>query len=441
MLKRDVCDWEHLDEAEERLIKSNAEQPLTSIIRTDNPAENLAAARRWCKRAGDQLNNDLVFKSYPRSQSAKTRIGYFSRDFCSHPIGHMTATMFALHDRTNFEVFAFSYGLEPDNAIRRTVKSGCDKFIDIQNLGKLEAAEIIHRNKIDILVDLGGHTAENRLEIFTLRPAPVEVTWLGFPGTSGADFIDYVIVDKIIVPKKQARFYTEKLVSLPRCYQVNNSQSKISKRKFTRTNCSLPPRGFIFASFNYAHKIDPVMWRVWMNILKRVPDGTLWLLAEEADTQYFLNKEAERAGVDPKRLVFALKLGRSAHLARLSLADLGLDTRLYGGHTTTSDALWSGVPVITKIGDHFASRVCASILTEAGLPELITKSLREYEDKAVYLAQHAKELTKIRSKITQEHLKKNLYDTKGFVRDLEKAYLLMWKRYLSGKPPTQLEVT
>ena len=280
----------------------------------------------------------------------------------------------------------------------------------------------------------------NRLEILALRPSPIQITWLGFPGTTGADFIDYIIADKVIAPRKHAPFFSEKLIYLRRCYQINNNKIELSELRFKRQDFKLPKKGVVFVSFTQSQKIDPVMFNIWMNILKRVPDGTLWLWQQNQDATKNLRQEAKKVGVQPSRLVFSPRLPKSEHLARLALADLALDTRLYGGHTTTSDCLRAGVPAITKIGNHFASRVCASILTEAKLPELITHSLKEYEDKAVYLAQHPKELTKIRSKITHERLKKNLYDTEGFVRDLEKAYLKIVEIRRRGEAPRMLEI-
>jgi predicted O-linked N-acetylglucosamine transferase (SPINDLY family) len=293
-----------------------------------------------------------------------------------------------------------------------------------------EAAEKIFEDKIDILIDLTGYTADNRLEICAMRPAPIQITWLGFPGTSGGDFFDYIIVDKIIVPKKAAVFFSEKLIYLPHCYQINNEKIKISSKKYSRRDFGLPENSFVFACFNQAYKIDPVIFRIWMNILKKVPNSVLWLWEQNKETSVNLQKEAARYLIDPSRLVFTGRLPKEEHLSRIRLCDLGLDTRIYGGHTTTSDFLWAGVPVVTKLGNHFASRVCASLLNEVGLSELIAKDLNQYENMAVILAKDKNKLKQIKKKLNQEYLKTNLYNTKRFVKNLEEIYVKIWGNYL-----------
>ena len=428
LLRRQICDWGDIDKLEKILDEKDCDTPFSSIMRQGDPAKNLATARNWCQKLEKTIPGQLfTFDIAERKKNNKVRVGYISRDFRKHPIGQLVAAMFDYHDRSKFKIQAYAYGVKDDSVYRQMIEAGVDNFVDLAPMGDLEAAQRIYHDQVDILVDLTGHTGENRMAICALRPAPVQVSWLGFPGTSGAGFFDYAIVDKTLVPQSHVPFYSEKLVFLPRCYQVNNNKIVISNKRYTRQDFGLPEKGIVFTSFNQTYKIEPVIFGIWMTILKRVPGSILWLWKHTSEAAENLKAAAAYAKVDPKRLIFSDKLSKEEHLKRIALADLGLDIRIYGGHTTTSDCLWAGVPVLTKMGNHFASRVCASVLTEALLPELITHSLKEYEDKAVYLAHNPKVLTEIRRKITHKHLQKNLYDTGGFVKDLEKAYLSMWE--------------
>lgn len=431
LVKRQICDWRGIGEIEKRLDKIKYNGPLSSVIRHEDARINFKAAKAWSedfKKRFSEVN--YAFNKVVRKEEKKIRIGYLSNDLQDHPVGQMVASMFGHHDRSRFEVWIYSGGKDDGSMFRKMIKEGADKFFDIQNIKNTQVSDIIFAHKIDILVDLMGYTKANLMEVCVRHPAPIQVTWLGFPGTSGAGFFDYVIVDKTVVPPKDAKFYSEKLMYLPRCYQVNNNCIQISKKGFVRADFNLPKKGIIFASFNQPYKIEPVMWSVWMKILSRVPGSVLWLWEKDKEAKVNLQREAKMAGIDPKRLVFSGRLPKKEHLKRIGLADLGLDTRIYGGHTTTSDFLWAGVPAITKLGTHFASRVCASILLEAGLPELVCKSLEEYEEKAVDLALNPDKLNKLKKKITQERLKKSLFDTKGFVKDLERAYIKMWEKWI-----------
>ena len=442
LAKRIICDWDQIDNFEKLLDEKKYDSPFLSILRKENPSINYDIAINWSEKFEKTIpQNQFAFESRLKEPNSKIRIGYISRDFRDHPIGHLVASMFSHHDRKKFDVYAYSYGSGDKSEYHNMIVSGVDKFIDLDYIPAGMATQKIYADKIDVLIDLTSHTVEGRLDILAQRPAPIMVTWLGFPGTSGASFFDYAIVDKVVVPKNQAQYYTEKLIYLPRCYQVNNDKIKISDKKYTKKDFNLPEKAFIFASFNKTAKIDPQMWHIWMSILKRVTNSVLWLwkFSDLADEN--LKKEAVKHNIDSERLVFSGKLNKNEHLKRLGLADLGLDTRIYGGHVTTSDMLWAGVPVLTKIGNHFASRVCASALTEAEIPEMITNTLEEYEDKAVYLANNPLELSKIRAKITHENLKKNLYDTEEFVKDLEKVYEVIWKNWENNEHPKQIEIT
>jgi protein O-GlcNAc transferase len=280
----------------------------------------------------------------------------------------------------------------------------------------------------------------SKLEICSLRPAPVQVTYLGFPGTTGAEFIDYVITDKIVTPPDHSAHFQETLVYLPHCYQVNDYKQSISRKEWKKTDVGLPEGSFVFCSFNQAYKLDPLMFNSWMKILQQVSDGVLWLQGGNEATEGNLRRQAEERGLEADKLIFAKHLPKDEHLARLKLADLALDTRIVNGHTTTSDALWAGVPVISIQGTNFASRVSSSILRAIGLPELITSNLEEYEHLAVSLASDPGQLQAIREKIAKNRSVEPLFDTPRFVRNLEKAYKEMWEIFLAGEQPRQIEV-
>ncbi len=305
----------------------------------------------------------------------------------------------------------------------------------------MEAAGQIFESGVDILVDLKGHTENHRLEICALRPSPVQAAYLGFPGTTGADFLDYIITDRIVTPEDQSPYYSEQFVYLPHCYQVNDQKQKISDDPFTRPDFGLPEKGFVFCSFNRNYKIEPVMFGVWMKLLNKAPDSVLWLLKSNELAERNLKSEAEARGVDGDRLIFADNMPKDQHLARCRLADLALDTRICGGHTTTSDSLWAGVPVVTMLGSHFASRVSASLLGAVGLPELVTDNLEDYEALAFRVSQNPDELDGLTDKLARNRLSEPLFDTPRFVANLEGAYRRMWDQYLSGEPPATINVT
>ncbi|MEW5726175.1 MAG: hypothetical protein AB1896_23905, partial [Thermodesulfobacteriota bacterium] len=294
---------------------------------------------------------------------------------------------------------------------------------------------------VDILVDLSGHNQGNRLDVCSQRPAPINVFYLGFAGTTGADFIDYLIADRTVAPPEEARYFSEKLVLLPHTYLATDREQEISARRPTRAELGLPEEAFVFCCFNGHHKLEPVMFAVWMKVLQKTPGSVLWLITGHDLAQANLRREAANRGVDPGRLVFGPRLPKAEHLARVQAADLALDTLIYKAHTTTSDALWAGVPAITFRGSHFASRVPTSLLNAIGLPDLVAQNLEEYEALAVRLAQSPVEMDGIKKRLEKNRTKWPLFDTPRFTRNLEKAYLSMWEIYRSGQPPRFLEIT
>jgi protein O-GlcNAc transferase len=419
------------------------EPPIQNILRCTDLSRNFAIAHSVSADIAKSMSNSIEPFSFDGRESEKKRItiGYLSNDFRNHPVAHLMSGLFGLHNRDGFEIFCYSYGPTDESYYRQRISQDCDKFVDLKNVDFIESAKQIYSDQVDILVDLTGHTRGNRLEICALKPAPVQVSYLGFPGTTGADFIDYIITDKIVTPEDHACYYSEQFVYLPHCYLVNDNTQAIAKKDWEKRDFDLPENGIVFCSFNQAHKIEPIMFDVWMRILQQVPESVLWLKGASKRAKTNLIKEAESRGVKAGQLVFAKRMPtKEEHLTRLAFADLALDTRIYNGHVTTSDALWAGVPVIALKGDHFASRVSASILTAISLPELITRTPEEYEALAVGLGSNPSDLKAIRKKLARNRQTEPLFDTPRFVRNLEGAYKEMWSIFLAGERPRQLEV-
>ena len=410
------------------------EYPLSRQLRHD-------VTQAYCERALKAAGAPLAPRRAPAQVGRRRlRIGYVSADFHSHPTMHLMASFFALHDRSRFEVFAYSIGADDGSEYRRQAASSVDRFIDIRAEKAGESAERIRRDGIDILIDLKGFTHEARPEIFALRPAPLRVAWLGYPASTGRGLNDYAIVDRVVAPAEHAGDYGAKLVWMPNSYQVNDYRQPIAAEHPARAALGLPESAFVFACFNHVYKIEPPVFRAWMRILARVPDSVLWLYAGKSVARANLARAAAALGIDPGRLVFGETLAKPQHLARLAQADLFLDTFTINAHTSASDALWAGLPVLTCPGDAFPARVAASLVAAAGLPQLACRSMKDYENAAVRLAQHPAELDGLRRTLAgRERLP--LFDTPRFVRDLERAYELMWQRHVAGQPPQAFSVS
>jgi protein O-GlcNAc transferase len=419
-----------------------SETPFASVVRHPNLSRNFAIAKLWSRDITKLMSNLKMHFSFDDRRLGKTKIvvGYLSNDFHDHPTAHLMLSLFRLHNRNEFEILCYSYGVDDGSYYRARIEQDCDKFLDIRDLSHADAAKRIYEDRVDILVDLKGYTMSHRLGICALRPAPIQVSYLGFPGTTGADFIDYIITDKIVTPENHAPYYSENFVYLPHCYQVNDHTQAISKKAWKIEDFGAPAGSFVLCSFNSPYKVDRTTFDVWMKILQQVPQGVLWLLRGNESAEENLRREAEVRHVKAERLIFAQTLPKDEHLARLRLADLSLDTGIVNGHTTTSDALWAGVPVVTLQGSHFASRVSASILTAIGLPELVAHSLDDYEALVVRLAHNPDELEAIRERLARNRLAEPLFDTPRFVGNLEKAYKEMWQIVLAREKPRQIEV-
>ena len=420
--------------------------PFRALFLPISSALRLAIARReaeWIEKLLSTTQNGFneVGKSNREIiNTARLRIGYISADFRDHPTAHLIRSLFRCHDHQRFEVYVYSLCKDDGSAYYRQIRDNTEHFIDLSTVGNADAVRQIQSDGINILIDLMGYTNFARPEIFVLRPAPVQVSWLGFPGSSGARFIDYLLADSVVLPTDQTGFYTEQPVWLPECYQVNDCWQEIAGTGISRTDCGLPERGFIFCSFNQIQKLEPKMFRIWMRILEQVPDAVLWLYCKSEEAPDRLRQQAAIHGIASERLIFAGYLPKAQHLERHQLADLFLDTYIYNAHTTASDALWAGVPVLTCIGEAFPARVAASLLHAIGLPELITHSLDEYEQLAVRLATHPEELSMLKKKLAENRLRKPLFNTERFARHLERAYDLMWARHTQGLQPAPLHV-
>jgi predicted O-linked N-acetylglucosamine transferase (SPINDLY family) len=371
-----------------------------------------------------------------QSPTTRIKVGYLSADFHEHATAYLIAELIEKHDRQRFAVLGYSYGPDDSSPMRKRLVRAFDRFADLRNTSFVEASRRIAADGVDILVDLKGHTWRARTEIMALRPAAIQVGYLGYPGTMAAPFIDYALVDDFVAPRDQEPFYSEKLVYLPGCYQVNDSTREIAARLPTRSECGLPEKGFVFCCFNNNYKITPQMFDVWMRLLLATPESVLWLLAANPVAVANLQNEAEQRGVSRRRLLFAPRCPLPEHLARHRLADLFLDTFPYNAHTTASDALWAGCPLVTIAGETFASRVAGSLLRTIGLPELITTNLHDYEQLALGLAREEKLLADLRGKLQTQRLASGLFDGTRFARRVEHAFEEMYRNYAAGREPS-----
>jgi len=437
--KQHICDWQGLDEEVAEIRRLVREVPQAQIspfaflsLPGTSAAEQRRCAENWVanRYAGLIAEGQRLHDTFSKLAKKKLRIGYLSGDFRLHPLAFLATELFELHDRAAFDIYAYSYGADDQTETRKRLENAFDHFIDIRAMSLHEAAARIHADGIDILVDLTGFTQTSRTGILALRPAPIQVNWLGYPGTMGAPFADYLISDNFITPPAQARDYSEQIVCLPDTYQPNDRLRPVAATPL-RGECGLPETGFVFCCFNQTFKITPQLFDCWMKLLNSVPGSVLWLLDCNPWAKANLRREAQVRNIAPERLIFAPRAPIAQHLARQKLADLFLDTLPYNAHTTTSDALWVGLPVVTLAGDTFASRVAGSLLHAAGVPELITHTMQAYEALALRLAANPEDLRDIRARLEQTHATMPLFDTLGFTRHLEQAYQAMWQQWIA----------
>ena len=440
-----LCDWRDWAQASATLAtfvkhggKASPPFPLLALI--DEPSLHHKAAQVW---AHDKHPMSGVLGTLPRRRrDSKIRIGYFSAGFHDHALSYLMAELFEQHDKTRFEWIAFSFGPDVQDTLRRRVTAAFDRFIDVRGTSDLDVARLAREHRIDIAVDLMGYTQDYRLGIFAARAAPVQVSYLGYPGTLGAPYIDYIIADRVVIPAPARQHFTEKIAWLPHSYQANDTQRERPSREFTRTELGLPEKAFVYSCFNSTFKITPRVFDSWMRILARTEGSVhsvLWLYADNDTAKNNLRAEAQRRGVDPARLIFGTRVSTADHAARQRMADVFLDTWPYGSHTTASDALWLGVPVVTCTGTSFASRVGSSLLEAVGLPGLSAHSTDDFERIAISLAADPSHLAYVREKLAQARKTSPLFDTPRFTRDLEAVYEAMMKRYDAGQAPEHIE--
>jgi len=438
-----ACNWGNFNNQKDLILKKIdtneiAVTPFVLVGLADSPSTHRRCSEMYIKEKYP-LNN--VLGAIPKKiKKNKIRLGYYSADFHNHATAYLMINFFELHDKNQFEIYAFSFGFSEEGEMRSRIKNAFDEFIEVSHLSDESAAKLSRDLEIDIAIDLKGFTKDSRTGIFSCRAAPLQVNYLGYPGTMRANYIDYIVGDKTLIPIKSQEFYSEKVIYLPNSYQVNDRKKIISDKQFSRAELELPQDSFVFCCFNNNYKILPSTFDSWMRILKAVQGSILWLLQDNEFAYENLKKEAQERGVDASRLVFAKRLPLEEHLARHRQADLFLDTSPYNAHTTASDALWAGLPVLTMTGESFASRVAASLLTAIGLLELITSSQEHYEALAIELATNPTKLKVIKAKLERNRLTTPLFDTPRFTKHLEEAYTKIYERYHADLPPEHIYI-
>jgi predicted O-linked N-acetylglucosamine transferase (SPINDLY family) len=441
--KMKMCDWQDFELNIENLLlrigegeKLSLSFPILAL--TDSLSVLHKTSEIWIK---DKLPINPSIGSIPKRQRKnKIRLGYYSADFHDHATALLMAELFERHDKNNFELIAFSFGPDTNDEMRQRLSKAFEQFIDVRLKSDKDIALMSRDMEIDVAVDLKGCTKDQRTGIFSYRAAPIQVNYIGYPGTMAAEYIDYIIADSTLIPIESREYYSEKVIYLPNSYQVNDRQRVISEKVFTKEELGLPPDSFTFCCFNNNYKITPYTFDGWVRIHKAVEDSVLWLFEDNPPAVINLRKEAQTKGIDPDRLVFAKRMKLPEHLARHRAADLFIDTLPYNAHTTASDALWAGLPVLTCMGESFASRVAASLLNALELPELITTTQEQYEATAIELATNPEKLKAIKDKLEKNRLTTALFDTPRFTKHIEAAYTQMYERYQADLPSDHIYI-
>ncbi|KZD03305.1 MULTISPECIES: tetratricopeptide repeat protein [Thalassospira] len=438
-----LCDWSGIADFEKLAprigIEGDAVEPFSMLSYDDN-------AERQQKRAANMIRkrchvNAVPLPERPVARSEKIKIGYFSADFHDHATLILMIGLLEHHDREKFEIHAYSYGIVKQGVKRDRLSKLVDSFVDISMASDPQIVAAVRQQKIDIAVDLKGFTRQGRSGLFAYRLAPIQISYLGYPGTLGADFMDYIVADKVIIPDNLRQFYTEKVIYLPDSYQPNDRNRIIPETTTTRSDFGLPEKGFVFCCFNSNYKITPREFDIWMRLLAKYDDSVLWLLNANEGVRENLLREVEARGIARERIVFAERLQEPEHLARHKHADLFLDTFNVNAHTTASDALWAGLPIVTKTGESFAARVAASLLCAVGLPELVAETEEQYEALIIDLVENPGRLAQIRQQLIDNRLSAPLFDSATYTKHLEKAYVEAYDRYFEGKEPDHIFVS
>ena len=436
------CDWDSIAEDVHLIPELGMSEkdvpPFAFLSLEDSPERHLTRSKIYAKVSFSQKT--LPPKLRPSNMPKRLRVGYFSADFKEHPASYLMFKVIECHDRSLFDVYGYSIGQPKLDKMREKISRAFDVFRDIHSLSDIEALKIIHDDKIDIAIDLTGYTMHGRTELFSYRPAPVQINYLGYPGTLGTNFIDYIISDQTLIPKSFREFYTEKPIYLPHTYWPTDNTRIISQKVQTKEDMKLPSDGFVFCCFNNNYKISPVEFDIWMRLMAKVDGSVLWLLKSNELVKENLKKEAEARGISGDRVIFAEKVENSEHLARHRMADLFLDTFNYNAHTTASDALWAGLPLVTKLGKGFAARVAGGLLDAVGLPELVTETEQDYEALILELATNPMKLAKIKEKLANNRLTQPLFNTELYTRHLENGYQQAYQNYFDGNLPQTIIV-
>lgn len=442
--KMTICDWRDLKSQVAGLVRAveqgeKACSPFLMLGVSDSAAVQKKAAEIYVQ--AECSRNDSLPAIAKRARQAKIRLGYFSSSaFYNHARASLVAELFERHDRTRFDLTAFSFRSDRNDEARQRTGAAFDRFIDVDTRSDEEVALLARELGIDIAVDLNGYLQYTRQGIFALRAAPIQVSYVAYAGTTGSDYIDYLIADHTVVPESHRPYFTERIVRMPHAYQPNDTKRRIAEKEFTRAELGLPESGFVYCSFNNTYKFTPDIFDCWMRILRQVSGSVLWLYTGNGAAQVNLRNEARRRGVEGERVIFAPPMPLPEHMVRHRLADLFLDTLPYNAHTTASDALWAGLPVLTQVGEAFAARVAASLLNAIGLPELVTTTRDAYEALAVELATNPAKLAAIKCKLAENRLTQPLFDTPLYAKHLEAAYTTMYDRYQAGLPPDHIDV-
>ena len=437
-----LCFWTNTEQQYNlisSLDTSRASSPFLMFALDDSPDRHRLHSENHTKN--NFKYQALPLNDKPIERPRRIRIGYFSANFYAHPVAHLIVRVLELHNREDFEIYAYSYGLSDTDTMRTRLTSAVDSFIDVRSQADIDVAKLAREDNLDIAIDLTGYTQHSRTGIFAYRAAPIQISYLGFPGTIGADFMDYIIVDRVLVPDNYRQHYNEKVIRLPNVYMATDNTREISDAVISRSEMGLPDDGFVFCAFNNSYKITPREFDIWMRLLLQVDGSVLWLRSFDKQIKGNLCREARDRGVDSSRLIFAEQIfSTSQHLARHRLADLFLDTFNFNAHSTATDALWAGLPIVTKLGKGFAARVTASLLTSLAMPELITSTEKAYEALALDLATNPNRLREIKRTLSENLLTTPLFDSEQFTKHLESGYLKAYERYFNGQDPTDIQV-
>jgi len=438
-----IADWSGVKELNDEIVRrlplgEDVADPFGYMGYSDSERDLQLAGFLYLNRKFPTLPNDFLTKKYPRHKRIK--IAYVSGEFREHANGSLMTGLIECHDKEKFEVIGLDNGEGDEGDLRRRLNAAFDEFIDIRNIGDFELMQQLRAKEIDILFNLNGFFGLHRTGLFSNRSAPIQINFLGCPGTMGVDYMDYLIADPVVIPKESYQHYNEKIISLPYSYQINDSKRPELKRMITRKDCGLPEDAFVFSCFNNIYKITPETFKRWMKVLKRVPNSVMWFYYNYPQAPENLKREAQAMGVDASRLIFAPYIKMAEHIERNILADLFLDSLPYNAHTTASDALWANVPVLTLLGKSFAGRVAASLLHAVEMPELITYTEQEFEDRAVDLATHPEKLAALKVKLSKNRLTTPLFDTKLYTKHFESALIEAYECYQSDLPPAHIQV-